>query len=38
MSSPLTAEETHKDVVPFERTIGGTIFSPLFDIWETTTR
>jgi len=34
MSPTLTTEETHNDVVPVERTLGGTTYSPRFDIWE----
>ena len=34
MSTTLTTEETRNDRAPFERTIGGTIFRPPFDIWE----
>jgi HSP20 family molecular chaperone IbpA len=30
----LTPEETHDDVAPVERTLGGTTYSPRFDIWE----
>ena len=34
MSTTLTPEETHNDVAPVERTLGGTTYSPRFDIWE----
>ena len=34
MSPTLTTEETHNDVAPVERTLGGTTYSPRFDIWE----
>ena len=34
MSATLTTEETHNDVAPAERTLGGTTYSPRFDIWE----
>ena len=34
MSPTLTAEETHNDVAPVERTLGGITYSPRFDIWE----
>ena len=34
MSTNLTTEETHKEVAPVERTLGGTTYSPRFDIWE----
>ena len=34
MSTTLTAEETCDDVAPAERTLGGTTYSPRFDIWE----
>jgi len=34
MSPTLTTEETHDDVAPVERTLGGTTYSPRFDIWE----
>lgn len=34
MSTTLAAEETHDDVAPVERTLGGTTYSPRFDIWE----
>ena len=34
MSTTLTPEETHNNVAPVERTLGGTTYSPRFDIWE----
>ena len=34
MSATLTREETHNDVAPVERTLGGTTYSPRCDIWE----
>ena len=34
MSTTLAPEETHNDVAPVERTLGGTTYSPRFDIWE----
>ena len=34
MSTTLTKEETHNEVAPVERTLGGTTYSPRFDIWE----
>ena len=34
MTPTLTTEETHSDVAPVERTLGGITFSPRFDIWE----
>ena len=34
MSTTLTTEETHNEVAPVERTLGGTTYSPRFDIWE----
>ena len=34
MSKSLTAEVTPNDVAPVERTLGGTTYSPRFDIWE----
>ncbi len=34
MSRTLTTEETHNDVAPFARALGGTTYSPRFDIWE----
>ena len=34
MSTTLTTEETCDDVAPVERTLGGTTYSPRFDIWE----
>jgi HSP20 family molecular chaperone IbpA len=34
MSTTLATEETHNDVAPVERTLGGTTYSPRFDIWE----
>jgi HSP20 family protein len=34
MSTTLTTEETNSDVAPVERTLGGTTYSPRFDIWE----
>ena len=34
MSTSLATEETHNDVAPVERTLGGTTYSPRFDIWE----
>ena len=34
MSTTLTPKETHNDVAPVERTLGGTTYSPRFDLWE----
>jgi HSP20 family molecular chaperone IbpA len=34
MSATLTREETHDDVAQVEPTLGGTTYSPRFDIWE----
>jgi len=34
MSTTLATEETQNDVAPVERTLGGTTYSPRFDIWE----
>ena len=34
MPTKLATEETLNDVAPFERTLGGTTYSPRFDIWE----
>jgi HSP20 family molecular chaperone IbpA len=34
MSTTLTKEETHNDVAPVESTLGGTTYSPRFDVWE----
>jgi HSP20 family molecular chaperone IbpA len=34
MSTILATEETHNDVAPVERTLGGTTYRPRFDIWE----
>ena len=34
MSTILTTEEAHSGVAPVERTLGGTTYSPRFDIWE----
>jgi len=34
MSASLTAEEIPDDVATVERTLGGTTYSPRFDIWE----
>ena len=34
MSTTLATEETHDDVTPCEHTLGGTTYSPRFDIWE----
>ena len=34
MPTSLTTEETQNDVAPLEHTLGGTTFSPRFDIWE----
>ena len=34
MSTTLSPEETHNNVAPVERTLGGTTYSPRFDIWE----
>ena len=34
MSTTLPAEETQDDVATVDRTVGGTTYSPRFDIWE----
>jgi len=34
MSTTLPAEETQDDVATMDRTVGGTTYSPRFDIWE----
>ena len=34
MSATLTTEETRNDIAPLEGTLGGTTYSPRFDIWE----
>ena len=34
MSTTLPRQEPPKDVAPPERTLGGTTYSPRFDIWE----
>ena len=34
MATTLTREDTPNAVLPNERTLGGTIYSPRFDIWE----
>jgi HSP20 family protein len=34
MPTSSTTEETQNDVAALERTLGGTTFSPRFDIWE----
>ena len=34
MTTTLTTEETHNGVGPVQRALGGTTYSPRFDIWE----
>ena len=34
MSTTIATEETHNEVAPVERMLGGTTYSPRFDIWE----